>query len=278
MTLRRSTLKRAEVRALQKAKNKHGSGGSEVHEVSEAPGPMPGRSTLSLLLVALPVSISFVGVGPVRGPTSALRLSPRCAPTRLSTPARSFAPRTFPWRVCGGHVLYASEGDDPAMPGDVGVETAAPSKEAADESGTLTRSTLGMTGALLDYERDATTSSGEGSETAPRKGGAGKIGSQWVFPGERSAAGASWREARAYGSGTQTREDGRARTKKRSEWSAASPEGRVAPGRKPREENLADVVRRGGSIGCGVRAVKRLVRSSFFFFFFFFITLEPRVA
>jgi len=189
---------------------------------------MPGRSTLSLLLVALPVSLSFVGVGPVRGPTSALRLSPRCAPTRLSTPARSFAPRTFPWRVCGGQVLYASSGeDDRATPGDGGVETG----KEADGSGTL--NTVGMTGARVDYERDATTSSGE---AAPRKGGAGKIGSQWVVRGDGSAPGVSWREAS--GSGTQTREDrpgewtlpsDRARKKARAEWGAASPEGRYPP-------------------------------------------------
>jgi hypothetical protein len=158
-------------------------------------------------------------------------------------------------RVCGGQVLYASSGDDDrAMPGDGGGETAAPSKEAA---GTLT--TVGVTGARVDYERDATTSSGEGVETAQgRKGSAGKIGSQWVVRGEGSAGGMSWRKAEA--SGSQKREEGRAGKNTRSERGAAS-EGRAAPGRKAREETLADVVRRGGSIGCGVRAVKRLVFS-----------------
>ncbi|KAJ1475400.1 hypothetical protein T484DRAFT_1828525 [Baffinella frigidus] len=157
--------------------------------------------SISLLLLALPVSLSFVGVGPV---------------------------------------VYASSGDDDCV---TQGETAAPSKEAADGPETLR--TVGMTGARIDYERDATGSE-KGPATAQRpRGSAGRVGSQWVVRGEGSAGGVSWRNEAAGSRNSRMVAAGR----------IGSAEARVA---RKREETLADVVRRGGSIGCGVRAVKRL--------------------
>ena len=120
---------------------------------------MPGICSLSLVLLALPDALSFLGFG-VPGPTFAPPLASRRAHT-----LPSFAPRrpgAFPGvlgstgagsrRFWGGHVLRASDGGK------------ASSKEAPDGAELLT--TMGMTGAQIDYE------SGGGRE--------GRVGSQWV--------------------------------------------------------------------------------------------------
>ena len=121
---------------------------------------MLGICSLSLVLLALPDALSFGGFG-LPGQTIAPALTARRAHT-----LPSFAPHrpgTFPGvlgstgagslRFWGGHVLRASDGGK-----------AAQSKETADGSEPL--STMGMTGAQIDYE------SGGGRE--------GRVGSQWV--------------------------------------------------------------------------------------------------
>ncbi|KAJ1478623.1 hypothetical protein T484DRAFT_1816956 [Baffinella frigidus] len=157
-----------------------------------------GRFTLSLILLALPAAISFVGVGPLPGPNFAPSLAPRSAPTRqpFTTPALSFAPRrpdTFHGvlgstgsgavRVWGGQVLRSSrhtpdqvELANRAMQGDGDAWMAAPSKEAAD--GSKTPNTMGTTGSRIDYQRKPETAKQASQEQAAPFSAAGNLAAQ----------------------------------------------------------------------------------------------------
>jgi hypothetical protein len=230
--------------------------------------------SVSCVIVAFSLSLSVTGVVPFTWPTFApaphfrrpgrqCSAGPRvCELSRASDTlsAAPFASGRTTCRALGFLCLRAADRDSVGVPPGTGKSQGTP--EVQDQETAAASINAKLTGASIDYERDLEDRKAANSPgTSDLDRNQGRIGSHWVVRdagddnerGHRAQTGdktANW-----VGHGNNVRP----KNGKRSQRSAAWAEKRAA-GNTGSEESLADVVRRKGTIGAGVRAVKRMVQ------------------